>query len=59
MVGLGYLVGHLMGWTPWESLLTGAILSISGIVIIAKAFEETRWIPEFGSWCSAWCFAKT
>jgi monovalent cation:H+ antiporter-2, CPA2 family len=46
MVGLGYLVGHLMGWTPWESLLTGAILSISGIVIIAKAFEETRVDPR-------------
>ena len=46
MVGLGYLVGHVMGWTPWESLLTGAILSISGIVIIAKAFEETRVDPR-------------
>lgn len=46
MVGLGYLVGQLMGWTPWESLLTGAILSISGIVIIAKAFEETRVDPR-------------
>jgi monovalent cation:H+ antiporter-2, CPA2 family len=46
MVGLGYLVGHLMGWTPWESLLTGAILSISGVVIIAKAFEEARVDPR-------------
>jgi monovalent cation:H+ antiporter-2, CPA2 family len=46
MVGLGYLVGHVMGWTPWESLLTGAILSISGIVIIAKVFEETRVDPR-------------
>jgi CPA2 family monovalent cation:H+ antiporter-2 len=40
MVGLGYLVGHLMGWTRWDSLLTGAMVSISGVVIIAKAFEE-------------------
>ena len=46
MVGLGYLVGHLMGWTPWESLLIGAILSISGIVIVAKAFEEARVDPR-------------
>jgi CPA2 family monovalent cation:H+ antiporter-2 len=46
MVGLGYLVGHLMGWTPWESLLTGAILSIYGVVIIAKAFEEARVDPR-------------
>jgi CPA2 family monovalent cation:H+ antiporter-2 len=42
MIGLGYLVGRLMGWTPWESLVTGAIVSISGAVIVAKAFEEVR-----------------
>lgn len=42
MIWLGNRVGRLMGWTPWESLLTGAILSISGAVIIAKAFEEVR-----------------
>jgi len=42
MIGLGYLVGRLMGWTPWESLVTGAIISISGAVIVAKAFEEVR-----------------
>ena len=42
MIGLGYLVGRLMGWTPWESLVTGAIVSISGAVIVAKAFEEIR-----------------
>ena len=42
MISLGYLVGRLMGWTPWESLLTGAMVSISGAVIVAKAFEEVR-----------------
>src|SRR5271156_4624265 len=42
MIWLGNRVGRLMGWTPWESLLTGAILSISGAVIIAKAFEEVQ-----------------
>src|SRR5215468_2797065 len=31
-----------MGWTPWESLVTGAIVSISGAVIVAKAMEEVR-----------------
>jgi monovalent cation:H+ antiporter-2, CPA2 family len=40
MIWLGNRVGRLMGWTPWQSLVTGAILSISGAVIIAKAFEE-------------------
>jgi monovalent cation:H+ antiporter-2, CPA2 family len=42
MIGLGYLAGRLMGWTPWESLVTGAIVSISGAVIVAKVFEEVR-----------------
>jgi CPA2 family monovalent cation:H+ antiporter-2 len=42
MIGLGYLVGRLMGWTPWESLVTGAIVSFSGAVMVAKAFEEVR-----------------
>ena len=42
MIWLGHLVGRLMGWTPWESLLTGATVSISGAVIVAKAFEEVR-----------------
>src|SRR5215469_624634 len=42
MSGLGYLVARLMGWTPWESLVTGAIVSISGAVIVARAFEEVR-----------------
>ena len=40
MVGLGYSVGLLMGWTPWESLVGGAMMSISGVIILAKAFEE-------------------
>lgn len=42
MIWLGDRAGRLMGWTPWESLLTGAILSISGAVILAKAFEEVK-----------------
>jgi monovalent cation:H+ antiporter-2, CPA2 family len=46
MVGLGYLVGHLMGWTPWESLITGAMISVSGAVIIVKVFEETKVDPR-------------
>jgi CPA2 family monovalent cation:H+ antiporter-2 len=46
MVGLGYLVGHLMGWTPWESLITGAMMSVSGAVTIAKIFEETKADPK-------------
>ncbi len=46
MIGFGYLLGRRMGWTPWESLLTGAVVSISGAVILAKAFEEARVEPR-------------
>ena len=46
MVGLGYSAGLLMGWTPWECLVTGAMASISGLVIIAKAFEEVPVEPR-------------
>jgi monovalent cation:H+ antiporter-2, CPA2 family len=40
MIGLGYGAGRLLGWTPMESVFTGAILSISSTTIVAKAFEE-------------------
>ncbi len=46
MVFLGHLVGRLMGWRAWESLLTGATVSISGAVIVAKAFEEVEVEPR-------------
>jgi CPA2 family monovalent cation:H+ antiporter-2 len=42
MMLLGYAVGRVMGWTPWQSLLCGSVISISGAVIVAKAFEEVR-----------------
>jgi CPA2 family monovalent cation:H+ antiporter-2 len=37
---LGFAVGRTFGWTPHESLFTGAVLAISSTTIIAKAFEE-------------------
>jgi len=40
MLGLGYLVGYLLGFTPLECVFTGAIVAISSTTIIAKAFEE-------------------
>lgn len=40
MVWLGFVVGRLFGWTPRESLFTGAIIAISSTTIIAKAFDE-------------------
>jgi K+:H+ antiporter len=41
MVWLGYVCGRALGWTPLESIFTGAILSISSTTIVAKAYQET------------------
>jgi len=46
MIGLGYLVGRLVGWSQWQSLVTGTMISISGAVIVAKAFEEVQVEPR-------------
>jgi CPA2 family monovalent cation:H+ antiporter-2 len=37
---LGYLAGRAFGWTPMESVFTGAILAISSTTIVARAFDE-------------------
>ncbi|HEV2171107.1 MAG TPA: cation:proton antiporter, partial [Candidatus Binatus sp.] len=41
MIWLGYICGRALGWTPLESIFTGAILSISSTTIVAKAYGET------------------
>jgi len=41
MIWIGYMCGRALGWTPLESIFTGAILSISSTTIVAKAYEET------------------
>ncbi len=46
MILFGYGAARLLGWTPWQSLLTGATLSISGAVIIAKVFEDVEVGPR-------------
>lgn len=40
MLGLGYVVGQLFGWSRMDSLFLGGILSISSTTIIVRAFEE-------------------
>ena len=40
MLGLGYIVGRLFGWTSVESIFAGAIVAISSTTIIARAFAE-------------------
>src|SRR5260370_16642735 len=45
MIWLGYVCGRALGWTPLESIFTGALLSISSPTIVAKAYDETP-VPE-------------
>ncbi len=40
MFGLGYGFGSLAGWTPIESLFTGAMIAISSTTIIARTFDQ-------------------
>ncbi|MGO9060821.1 MAG: cation:proton antiporter [Candidatus Binataceae bacterium] len=51
MIVLGYEAGRLLGWTPMESVFTGAILSISSTTIVAKAFEEQEVNPRVRELC--------
>jgi monovalent cation:H+ antiporter-2, CPA2 family len=40
MTWLGYVAGRLLGWTPLESLFTGAILSLASTMIATKALLD-------------------
>jgi monovalent cation:H+ antiporter-2, CPA2 family len=40
MLGLGFMAGHLMGWSTIECVYTGAIVAISSTTIIARAFAD-------------------
>lgn len=40
MFGLGYLAATLLGWTPAEAAVTGAMVAISSTTIIARVFNE-------------------
>ncbi|MEO7039711.1 MAG: cation:proton antiporter [Gemmatimonadaceae bacterium] len=40
MMGIGFLVGHLLGWTTIESVFTAGIVAISSTTIVSKAFVE-------------------
>src|SRR5688572_11595580 len=42
MVWFGFLVGQAFGWTPLETVYAGAIIAISSMTIIVKAFAEQR-----------------
>ncbi|MEO6211039.1 MAG: cation:proton antiporter [Gemmatimonadaceae bacterium] len=40
MMGIGFLVAQLLGWTTIESLFTAGIVAISSTTIVSKAFVE-------------------
>ena len=40
MLGLGFLVGRLFGWTTIESIFAGAMVAISSTTIVARALAE-------------------
>ncbi len=42
MIWLGYLTGQAFGWTPRESIFTGAIVAVSSTMVVAKVFAEQR-----------------
>lgn len=40
MLGVGYLIGQVLGWSAMDSIFLGGILSISSTTIIVRAFDE-------------------
>jgi CPA2 family monovalent cation:H+ antiporter-2 len=48
MMSIGYAIGQALGFSPKESVFTGAIIAISSTTIIAKAFNEQRVEPRLG-----------
>jgi len=42
MLCIGFLVGHLLGWTNLESIFLGGMLAMSSTTIIIKAFEDLK-----------------
>jgi monovalent cation:H+ antiporter-2, CPA2 family len=42
MFGMGALLADLLGWTPFERLVAGAIVAISSTTIIARTFADLK-----------------
>jgi CPA2 family monovalent cation:H+ antiporter-2 len=40
MIGVGYGLGMVLGWSKMDSLFLGSLLSISSTMIIVRAFDE-------------------
>ncbi|MFZ2656980.1 MAG: cation:proton antiporter, partial [Victivallales bacterium] len=46
MLGIGYLLGRLFGWSQGNSIFLGAILSMSSTTIIVKVFMDMKLLKE-------------
>ncbi len=46
MLGIGYLLGQVFGWSRTDSLFLGAILCISSTTIIVKVFMDFKMMEE-------------
>jgi hypothetical protein len=57
MIWLGYRVGRLMGWTPWESLVAGRSCRYPAPSSWPRPSKRCGWIPGCANWSSAWCCA--
>ena len=42
MLCIGFIIGHLLGWTTLESVFLGGMLAMSSTTIIIKAFEDLK-----------------
>jgi len=48
-IGLGFYIGHLMGWEWKPSLWLGALLSISSTMVILKTLMNQGWLGTLSS----------
>jgi len=41
MIGIGFQLGRVLGWTPLEATLLGAVLSVASTMIIVRSLRES------------------
>ena len=39
-IGLGYLIGLLLGWSPQEAILLGLVISLSSTMVVLKSLSD-------------------
>ncbi len=46
MIGVGYALGHLFGWTPMESTFLGIMLALTSTTIVVKSLRDANALKE-------------